>query len=247
MEKRRDRRQTTSQRALVSLRRMIVAGEFPAGQRLYEAELSERLDLSRTPLREALTRLAEEGLVERAGGMGFRVRGFTRKDVSDALELRGTLEGLAARLAVERGAVPCAMKDAREAVDALDAVVGAWPGAGVDLDAYADGNAKFHDALARICGGGIILAQIERVCRMPFASPSAFLHARARLDDFERSLIHAQGHHRSILHAIDVGEGARAEALAREHARLARDNLDKAIASADETGIDPAGLMRLID
>ena len=65
--------------------------------------LAKEFSISRTPIREALSRLAEEGLLERARGGGFVVRSFAIADVLDMIELRGVLEGTAARLAAERG------------------------------------------------------------------------------------------------------------------------------------------------
>lgn len=237
------RQRRASERALISLRRMILCGELAAGERLYEAQLSDRLGLSRTPLREALARIAEEGLLEPAGEVGWRVRAFTRRDIADAIELRGTLEGLAVRLAAERGADDHEIGRARAAAAELDAVIGVAQG--IDIDAYAAANARFHDAIARSCGGDVVARHVARACRLPFASPSAFLHARAGLSDFEASLILAQSHHHAILRAVDAGEGARAEALAREHARIARDNLDRALVQAARSGTAPPGLRQI--
>ena len=84
---------THSKRALFRLRQRIVEGEIPGGTRLYEVALAEKLQISRTPVREAMSRLAEEGLLDRANGGGFLVRSFSYADVVDAIELRGVLEG----------------------------------------------------------------------------------------------------------------------------------------------------------
>ena len=93
--------QTT--RALLSLRELILSGELKSGERLSELTLVERLGVSRTPVRAALMRLSEEGLVASMPAGGFSVRAFTEADVFDAIEIRGTLEGLAVRFAAERG------------------------------------------------------------------------------------------------------------------------------------------------
>ena len=102
-----------SQRALMGVRELIISGELAAGARLHEVALSARLGISRTPLRAALARLGQEGLVEALPTGGYAVRSFSREDVIDAIELRGVLEGTAVRLAAERGVssdrmtVPC--------------------------------------------------------------------------------------------------------------------------------------------
>ena len=86
-------------RALLRLREMVLAGELPAGSRIAELAIVEKLGVSRTPIRAALMRLEQEGLLESLPGGGYAVRSFSERDVVDAIELRGTLEGLAARLA----------------------------------------------------------------------------------------------------------------------------------------------------
>jgi DNA-binding GntR family transcriptional regulator len=100
---------THATRTVIELRKKILGGELKGGTRLYEVPLAEELEISRTPLRDAMSRLAEEGLLERAQSGGFVVRQFSFPDVIDAIELRGVLEGTAARLAAERGATPEAL------------------------------------------------------------------------------------------------------------------------------------------
>src|SRR5690348_10618860 len=81
---------------------MLLRGEFATGERLSELSLVARLGVSRTPIRLALQKLAHEGLLESLPSAGFLVRQFNMADVWDAIELRGALEGAAARLAAER-------------------------------------------------------------------------------------------------------------------------------------------------
>jgi len=93
---------------------MILAAELPGGARIAELTLVDKLGVSRTPIRTALMKLEQEGLLESLAHGGYAVRTFTEHDVSDAIELRGTLEGLAARLAAERGCLPDMLSRARE-------------------------------------------------------------------------------------------------------------------------------------
>lgn len=81
------------------LRDMIIEGELPAGSRLHEVQLGERLGISRTPLREAIKYLASEGLVELVPSRGTTVKRFDRKDVQDMLTVIRRLEELGAELA----------------------------------------------------------------------------------------------------------------------------------------------------
>src|SRR5215831_7980147 len=113
--------QTT--KATLGLRELVFSGEIAPGDRLPEVELAERLGVSRTPLRMALQTLAHEGLLEALSGGGFVVRAFSRSDVSDAIELRGVLEGTAARFAAERLADPGVVAPLVDAATALDEVV----------------------------------------------------------------------------------------------------------------------------
>lgn len=94
---------TTQQTIVQGLRTRVLCGELEPGERLVEAQLAERLGISRTPLRYALSVLATGGLVERSGARGYTVRRFSVTDVLNAIDVRGVLKGLAARTVAERG------------------------------------------------------------------------------------------------------------------------------------------------
>lgn len=212
-------RNAQSTRAIAALRSKILRGTYPAGTRLRETAVAEDLDMSRTPVRQAMDRLVDEGLLERIETGGCCVASFTPGDLADAIELRGVLEGTAARLAAERGAAEAKLDRARNVLNELDAIV-AEPDRMVFGD-YVRCNAEFHDLITEMSGSGIIARATRRASRLPFASPSAFLLDQEMFADFRRSLVRAQLQHRDILDAISGREGSRAEALAREHARLA--------------------------
>ncbi len=220
-------RYSQADRALSALRTLILSGAFARDEKLSEPALSDRLGISRTPLREAMMHLLQEGLLHRDDGGSARVSCYTMRDIIDAIEVRGTLEGLAARLAAERGVSAEALAAARAILDALDQALGA--AAGVDFRAYIVHNTAFHDWLAQAAASPVVIREIARAKRMPLSGPGAFLTGQEGQRPFLQSLIIAQDQHRAILDAIETGEGARAEALAREHARLARRNLQQAI------------------
>src|ERR1700745_2268398 len=88
----------------VRLREMVLNGKLAPGQRVAEAALADLLGVSRTPVRQALPLLAQEGLLSEHETRGYVVRAFTAADIVDALTLRGALEGLAIRKVTERGA-----------------------------------------------------------------------------------------------------------------------------------------------
>src|SRR4051794_37977473 len=101
-------------RTQLRLRELIVGGELRPGHRIAELTLVERLGASRTPIRMALVRLEEEGLLEALPNGGFMVKDFSESDIHDAIEVRGTLEGLAARFAAERGVTSVLLADMRD-------------------------------------------------------------------------------------------------------------------------------------
>ncbi len=213
-----------SQRALMGVRDLVISGGIRAGSRLSEVALAEKLGISRTPLRAALARLEQEGLVDAIPSGGYAVRSFTREDVIDAIELRGVLEGTALRLAAERGVAPARMGELHRLLAELDQTQKGEVEE-MNFDAYVDLNATFHEKLWSLASQ-TISREIERVTSLPFASPSAFLDKQADVMAFRRSLYGAQAQHRAMVNAIELREGARAESLAREHARLARQNLE---------------------
>ena len=227
---------THATRAVIRLRQKIMSGALAGGARLFEVPVAQELRISRTPVREAMARLAEEGLLERASGGGFLVRTFGFSDVVDAIELRGVMEGTAARLAAERGAAPEAMERIGAITSALDTCFGEGL-EDVDFERYAELNAAFHHELAALSGSETVRREVERMTRLPFASPSAFLPDRTNIGAFRRSLHVAQDQHHAIVAAIEAREGFRAETIAREHARMARQNLDY-IMSQDPSAIE---------
>ncbi len=217
---------TQTARAQVMLRERILSGDLPAGARLFEVAMAEAMEISRTPVREAMARLAEEGLLERVRGGGFVVRSFSFRDAIDAIELRGVLEGTAARLAAERGVAEERMEAIRGTLLRLDDCFGDAL-EDMNFEAYASLNEEFHRQLRALSGSAVIEREIERVARLPFASPSSFLADRTREKLFRQSLIPAQAQHHTLVAAIAAGEGTRAEFIAREHARAARRNLEQ--------------------
>src|SRR5881394_2569024 len=130
-------------RTLLRLREMLFRGEFQHGERLSELPLSARLGVSRTPIRLALERLAHEGLLEASRSGGFVVRQFTVDAVWDAIEVRGVLEGTAARLAAERLEDDRELDPLRRICDEMDSMQ--KPVGNEDsFSQYLDLNERFH-------------------------------------------------------------------------------------------------------
>lgn len=220
-----DRSASQSVKAALGIRELVFSGAVQPGERLSEVTLSTRLGLSRTPIRAALAQLEQEGVLEVIPSGGYSVRGFTHVDVADAIELRGVLEGTAARLAAERGVAPFRLAGMYTLLAELDRIVSV-PTEELDFPAYMAGNGEFHDMLYGLAGSETIRRELDRVTRLAFAGPNVFLTAQSEMPEVRASLVVAQAQHRAIINAIEMREGARAEWVAREHARLARNNLD---------------------
>ncbi len=234
-------------RAVLLLRETLLSGEFEAGERVSEIPLSSRLGVSRTPLRHALVTLEHEGLLERHPGGGFVARAFTKGDVDDAIEVRGVLEGTAARLAAER------LEDARELDELrslsreMDALVRGEGEGDAFFASYMTLNGAFHTELMDLAKSDILRRAIENIVSLPFASPNAaFVLVQARIPESREILVLAQDQHRTILEAIANREGTRAEHMAHEHARISRRNLEIALERRDLLDDVPgASLLRL--
>jgi GntR family transcriptional regulator of vanillate catabolism len=221
--------QTT--KAILGLRELLLGGAFKPHERVPELRLVEELGVSRTPLRSALLTLAHEGFLETLSGGGFVVREFTRSDIDDAIELRGVLEGIAARLAAERLESDLELEPLRELCRELDEVVRS-PGLETFI-AYLRLNEDLHVAFHELAKSPQLMRALEHVLALPFAPPSAMVMVHAALPESWEIFLVAQHQHIALVEAIGRREGARAEAIAREHARIARRNLDVALASRD--------------
>ena len=216
-------------RTQLRLRELIVGGELRPGQRIAELTLVERLGASRTPVRMALVRLQEEGLLDALPNGGFVVKDFSEADIRDAIEVRGTLEGMAARYAAERGVTSLVLADARDALDRIDALLAKPRLSDASFESYVVLNGRFHALIVEMAGSHLLARQIERAVTLPFASPSSFVLAQASGEHARDMLVVAQQQHRSVLDAIQQRAGARAEALMREHALIAHRNLREAL------------------
>lgn len=226
--------------AQLALRDMILTGRLRPGERISEPQAAEMTGVSRTPVRLALVRLEDEGLLQAIPTGGFTVKAISERDILDSIELRGTLEGLSARLAAERGASPERLAPLKACLDAIDRLVHGAPITAAAFSAYVDLNARFHALLTELSGSEPVSRQIERVVALPFASPSAFVTAQSALPEAQQILLIAQDHHHIVIEAIENREGARAEAVMREHSRLAARNLRLALRNRPARDLLPA-------
>jgi GntR family transcriptional regulator of vanillate catabolism len=211
-------------RALLRLRELILSGEFEPGERMSELPLVERLGVSRTPLRLALATLEHEGLLRNLSGGGYAVRAFTQADMRDAVELRGVLEGTAARFAAERGATRREIRSLRSINAQIEPLLALADYE--SFEAYMDLNERFHARMLEIARSPLLDRALEGILSLPFGGVNAMVLTEAELPESRQILVIAHRHHQGLIEAIEARQGARAEALAREHARIALTNLE---------------------
>ena len=222
-----------TERATLALREMLVQGQFKPGERIREVPLAATLEVSRIPLHLALERLAHEGFLEVHPRRGFIVQQFSPDDIYDAIELRGLLEGAAARLATERLRDVKELSPLQEIADEIVVLVRRTRLSNDGFQRYIDLNAKFHAGLIELSRSRMLQRAIERACTLPFASPSAFLKRQTVSPDLRELFLICADQHCRILEAIAGREGMRAEMITREHALVARRNLEDALKHRD--------------
>lgn len=206
---------TRSQDVTETLRSGILTGEVPAGERLEEIPLAERLGVSRTPVRAALTLLATQGLLDYQPKRGYVVRRFEAEDIFAAYEVRATIEGLACRLAAING-VPAAVVETLECcLDEGDRILAGGGLREADLQPYQAMNVAFHSAIISVSGNRWAERFISETHAIPFVSNRVILW-----HDYGVIRRSHDDHHR-ILAALTARDGARAEGLMREHVYFA--------------------------
>ena len=206
------REQTSAGRTAGAVRELILRGEFPAGARLGEVELAERVGVSRTPVREALTRLAAEGLVEITPNRGARVSNWTVAELEAIFDLRAALEPRLTELA--------AGHSTPEDLAALDELahrmveVGT-PGPEQDLDTVVGLNREFHGRLVALARQPAMAGALAGAVHAPIVLRNFHTYDDASL---RRSL----AHHAEIVAAIRAGDPVWARAVMTAHIHNAR-------------------------
>ncbi|WP_433869357.1 GntR family transcriptional regulator [Saccharopolyspora sp. CA-218241] len=190
------------------LRADIVAGAFDAGAALVELSLAERYGTSRTPVREALRRLEQDGLVER-GDRGMRVRTRSPEEILEIYEVRISLEATAAAAAAQRHGELDLIR-IRRAQAAMEATDTGDPGA------MADANRAVHEQIWAAGRNGTIVDLLTRLNNHLTRYPATTLAQPGRWTE-------AIAEHQGIIEAIEARDAERAHDLARDHMTRARD------------------------
>ncbi|MDU8946548.1 GntR family transcriptional regulator [Ovoidimarina sediminis] len=197
---------------------MIFDGTFADGERLDEVQLATRFSVSRTPVREALLRLAQSGLVEQLPRRGVFVRQPGPVELIEMFEVMAELEAVCARLAASR-ITDAALKDLHETNARCNAAVEAQ-----DADGYYRENERFHGILYRQSGNGFLEQECLRLHRrlQPFRRVQLRLRGRLR---------QSMSEHEAIVAALEAGDGAGAAEAIRAHVAVQGEKFHHLMAS----------------
>lgn len=205
-----------SETVVIELRDMIMRGQMPPGFHVQEVPLAKRLGVSRTPVREALTTLAKEGLLEPGPKRGYKVRTFTIEEIVASYDVRATLEGMACRVLAERGISDELARQLRERTDFGDRMIAQGVFGAAEQDPWLEMNNSIHSLLVEGTGNAMLATCVEQTQRVPLAGAR---HVPWYRFDEENYVLAKRAHsdHHAIVDAIIRRQGARAEALMREH------------------------------
>jgi GntR family transcriptional regulator of vanillate catabolism len=212
-------------RVTVQLRELILNGAYAPGARITETSLARSLGASRTPIRHALSVLEQEGLVAGAPNRGYRVEKFSMQDISNAIDLRGTLEGMAARIVAERGLAEDVAGELRACLEFGDRLLAQVPMEDSRIVDYTNMNARFHETLIKAARNRPLTNALNLNDKIPFAGASAMALNVHNTIIVGKLLQQGHNQHHAIVEAIANGEGMRVEALMREHALITKKSL----------------------
>lgn len=193
------------------LRAALREGRFGAEEKLNEESLSEKLQVSRTPVRSALHRLAAEGLLDYVPNRGYSVRALDAQRLRSIFEVRGVLEALAARSAAENGLSDAQRTEYAGALEAGDRVFAKGRLVTADRAVFSRVNARIHDVILQAADNRMLLDMLALCHNIPASSErnvlwGDYVWLRRSHDD----------HHR-IFEALLARDAHRAEQLMREH------------------------------
>ena len=199
------------------IERAILHGELQPGAKLNEASLAERMGVSRGPVREAFSALAQAGLVRVEKNRGVFVRQVSVEEANEFYEVRAALEGLIGQLAARRISI--------DEIEALRAVVRRMhlTHKSRKADDYFALNVEFHDLLARAARNNALLAQYRGIVNQ------LDLYRRATLTHGTETIPVSTQEHEAIIDAVAARDEQRAQALLVEHVLVSRNRLHAAL------------------
>lgn len=198
-----------------TLKGQILSQAFTPGQRLNVGDLAERLGMSRTPVKDALTALANEGLVDIVPRRGTFVAGLSAQGIAEVSEIRRALELLAAELLVDR-VTDQDLARLRERLAALDVPLAN----GEDVDEHMRRNLAFHHLFVQLAGNEKLLEIYES---LNVHIQIARIHAQRH--DWQQRRRQERDEHLAIMRAIEARDGVRLAAAVNAHIRRSTQSL----------------------
>ena len=205
------------------IRNDIVLGNYGEEERISESRLCDAHEVSRTPVRLALRMLEHEGLIRRSEGRGYFVNAPKVNDVLQAVQVRGHLESLAARLMAQSPDRHSTLPVLEAAIEEIDRLVSVGKMDQASIRLMQKQNAVFHKTILDCCGNDFIGFTCSRISHMPMLEVGAMVFDRQVLstkEGMERSnfrLKLGNSQHKVIFEAIQNGDAVRAEGVMREH------------------------------
>ena len=191
---------SSGQQVLLKLRKMIISGELEGGARIAEIPTAELLGVSRQPVRIAFRLLEQEGLLIKNPTRGYTVREISGKLVHDALEVRGVLEGLAAKTLAEQGLSEEQKKTLQHCIQETEKL--------------------FNDTIIEGAQNVALIQALAKNNQLPMASAQAITYDQNQALSEYRRLHYAHLQHCSIFDALVHRQAGRAETLMREHSSV---------------------------
>lgn len=210
---------TRSQSVTSALREAILNGEFAPGERLQEVPLSERLHVSRTPIRAALQSLAAAGLLEYSANRGYAVRRLRPAELLAIYDIRAVLEGLACRFCAEHGLGSEDRSTFEYALEEGDRILSEPRFGTREREAYRRVNVTIHETIVRGSGSRMLVEMINLCHNVPMSS------TRNIVWNSVRALSRRHDDHYRIFDAITRRDASRAEWLMREHVHCIKNEI----------------------
>ena len=204
-----------------SIRGAILSGTIKPGERLMEVQMAEKLGVSRTPIREAIRKLELEGLVNMVPRKGVYVADLSIKDITDVLEIRSALEGLAASLASTRVTAED-IKEIEKAVEEFNEAI-----KGEDFELIVEKDLKFHDSIFKASGNEKLVVLTNNLREQIQRFRVMILKNSSGLKDLSVE-------HREIADAISSKDADKAQELATRHIVQAEYQILKMVENTDE-------------
>lgn len=206
-----------------TIRTDIIDGTFGHGARITEAKLCESHKVSRTPVRLALRRLEQEGMIRKGEGRGYVVEEITVDDIRQAVQVRGHLESLAARLMaqVDNGAE--SLDRMALAIDRIESLIDRGSLEDETLRQMHAENFAFHNAILEGCGNSYVKFTCDQISHLPMLASGSMVFDRDAISgkkDIDKTILRLKignSQHRIIYKAIEQGDSVRAEGMMREH------------------------------